>query len=223
MPKSGYSLEGYGFVGEEELQAIAEQVATCTLCGLHQGRTKAVPGEGPATARIMFIGEGPGYHEDRQGRPFVGPAGQFLNELLALAGLERKDVFIGNVVKCRPPQNRDPASDEVETCVTHYLNRQIAAINPEVVVTLGRFSMGLFFPKEKISRIHGQPRKLDGRLFVPMMHPAAALHQPQNRALIEEDFRRLPDILAQAEQETAAAQAAPDDDEPPAPEQLRMF
>ncbi len=168
----------------------------------------------------MFIGEGPGYHEDRQGRPFVGQAGQFLNELLALAGLKREEVFIGNVVKCRPPQNRDPLPDEVATCTANYLFRQIAAINPAIIVTLGRFSMNLFLPKEKISRIHGQPRKVEGRLIVPMIHPAAALHQKQNKPLIEEDFRRLPEILAQAERESAATAAV---DEPPPPEQLSMF
>jgi DNA polymerase len=181
----------------------------------------------------MFIGEGPGYHENRQGRPFVGPAGKFLDELLALAGLQRSDVFIGNVVKCRPPQNRDPQPDEVETCTRTYLFPQIEAINPPVIVTLGRFSMNLFLPGEKITRIHGQPRHIDGRLVVPMMHPAAALHQPKNRSLIEDDFRRLPDILAQAERETAAGKETPSDDttqrqsgagqDDAPPEQLTMF
>lgn len=206
----------------EKLEVLARQAQECTLCPLQHGRIHAVPGEGPATARIMFIGEGPGYHENRQGRPFVGPAGQFLDELLALAGLERKDVFIGNVVKCRPPQNRDPAPEEVDTCTQNYLFAQIEAINPPVIVTLGRFSMNLFLPGEKITRIHGQPRKIGGRLIVPMMHPAAALHQRQNRPLIEEDFRRLPDILAKAERETEAGKAS-DDEPPPEPQQLSMF
>lgn len=181
-----------------------------------------MPGEGPADARVMFIGEGPGYHEDRQGRPFVGASGQFLDELLLMAGLQRSEVFISNVVKCRPPQNRDPQPDEVGICTTTYLFRQIELINPRVIVTLGRFSMGLYFPKEKISRIHGQPRKVDGRLIVPMLHPAAALHQPQNRTLIEADFRRLPDILAEAEREAHAAATTPAAPPPP-PEQLSMF
>jgi DNA polymerase len=209
----------------DELQAIAQQVKDCTLCALHTGRTQAVPGEGPADARLMFIGEGPGYHEDRQGRPFVGQAGKFLDELLALAGLQREDVFIANVVKCRPPQNRDPQPDEIETCINHYLFRQIDAINPPVIVTLGRFSMNLFFPKEKISRIHGQTRKLNGRLIVPMLHPAAALHQKQNRPLIEEDFRQLPEILAEAERQRQAddSSSSAQDEPPPEPEQLRMF
>lgn len=209
----------------ETLQLIAQEVRVCTLCGLHTGRTRAVPGEGPADARIMFIGEGPGYHEDRQGRPFVGQSGQFLDELLGLAGLQRSDVFIGNVVKCRPPQNRDPQPDEIATCTETYLFRQIEAINPRVIVTLGRYSMSLFMPGEKISRIHGQPRKVNGRLIVPMLHPAAALHQPQNRPLIEADFKRLPEILAAAEREQQAAQqsAAPKQDDEPPLEQLSMF
>ncbi len=172
----------------------------------------------------MFIGEGPGYHEDRRGRPFVGPAGQFLDELLAMAGLQRTEVFIGNVVKCRPPQNRDPQPEEIATCTQAFLFRQIEALQPRVIVTLGRFSMNLFLPGEKISRIHGQPRKVDGRLIVPMIHPAAALHQPQNRPLIEADFRRLPEILAEAEREATAklSAASPRDEEPPL-EQLSLF
>lgn len=204
------------------LEQIAADVRGCTLCGLHVGRTKAVPGEGPADAKIMLIGEGPGYHEDRQGRPFVGASGQFLDELLALAGLRRADVFIGNVVKCRPPQNRDPQPDEVKTCTETYLFHQIAAIDPKVIVTLGRFSMNLFIPGAKISRIHGQPQRVQGRLIVPMLHPAAALHQPQNRPLLEADFRSLPAILAEEEaREAAPASSADDADEPP--EQLSLF
>lgn len=208
----------------ETLQLIAREVQTCTRCPLHIGRTHAVPGEGPPDAKIMFIGEGPGYHEDRRGRPFVGPAGQFLDELLAMAGLQRTEVFIGNVVKCRPPQNRDPQPEEIATCTQAFLFRQIEALQPRVIVTLGRFSMNLFLPGEKISRIHGQPRKVDGRLIVPMIHPAAALHQPQNRPLIEADFRRLPEILAEAEREATAklSAASPRDEEPPL-EQLSLF
>lgn len=170
----------------------------------------------------MFIGEGPGYHENVQGKPFVGPSGKFLDELLAMANLSRSEVFIGNVVKCRPPENRDPQPDEIETCTSHYLFKQIDLINPAVIVTLGRYSMQLFFPKAKISKIHGQPQVVRGRLVVPMMHPAAALHQPKNRSLIEEDFQRLPSILAEAAATVAAAQSDPADDEPP-PEQLSLF
>jgi DNA polymerase len=171
----------------------------------------------------MFIGEAPGFNEDRQGRPFVGAAGQFLEELLGLAGLRRGDVFIANVVKHRPPNNRDPEPDEMAACAG-FLDRQIAAIDPPVIVTLGRFSMGRWFPGERIMRIHGQPRWIDNRLIVPMLHPAAALHQPQNRPLIEADFRKLPEILAEAERrqgkQTPPPPAAPDE---PDVQQLTLF
>jgi len=210
----------------ETIQLIAQEVRSCTRCDLATGRTRAVPGEGPGDAKIVLIGEGPGYHEDRQGRPFVGPSGQFLDDLLAMAGLARSTVFIANVVKCRPPQNRDPLPEEITTCTENYLYRQIEAIDPPVIVTLGRFSLGLFLPGERITRIHGQPRKAGGRLIVPMLHPAAALHQPQNRPLIEADFRRLPEILARAEAEQAAARPKPEPPKPadePSLEQLRMF
>ena len=214
----------------EELAQIAAEVNVCTQCKLHRGTIKAVPGEGPATAKIMFIGEAPGFNEDRQGRPFVGASGQFLSELLALAGLRRQDVFIANVVKHRPPNNRDPEPDEIAACGL-FLERQIKVIDPRVIVTLGRFSMAKWFPNERITRIHGQPRWVGERLIVPMMHPAAALHQPQNRPLLEADFQRLPDILAQAEREyakRAAAEsppvaAAPSTPDEPELEQLSMF
>ena len=209
----------------DELAQVAAEVNACTLCKLHRTATRGVPGEGPPDAKIMFIGEAPGFNEDRQGRPFVGAAGQFLSELLALAGLSRRDVFIANVVKHRPPNNRDPEPDEIAAC-SGYLERQIAALDPRVIVTLGRYSMAKWFPGERITRIHGQPRWHGGRLIVPMMHPAAALHQAQNRPLIEADFQRLPEFLAQAEREFAkrAAEAAP----APKPaesdmEQLSMF
>ena len=207
----------------DELAQIAAEVNVCTRCKLYRGTIKAVPGEGPADAKIMFIGEAPGFNEDRQGRPFVGAAGQFLSELLALAGLKRQDVFITNIVKHRPPNNRDPEVEEIAACAG-YLERQIAAIDPRVIVTLGRFSMSKWFPGEKISRIHGQPRWVGGRLIVPMMHPAAALHQVQNRPLIEADFRRLPEFLDQAEREAAKRQpVAPAKPDEPDLEQLSMF
>ncbi len=203
---------------QQEMQQVADEVTGCTLCELSRSRNHAVPGEGSIHARVMLIGEGPGWHEDQQGRPFVGNAGKFLNELLAKAGLAREDVFITNVVKCRPPGNRDPLPDEIAACAP-YLERQIAAIDPEVIVTLGRFSMARWFPGERISRIHGQPKRDGKRLIVPMYHPAAALHQGALRGAIEEDFARLPKILAEAEQARAAetAQAAP-----PA-EQMKLF
>jgi len=183
-----------------KLAVIAEEVSGCPLCELARSRTHAVPGEGAPTARVMLIGEGPGWHEDQEGRPFVGNSGKFLTELLAKAGLEREDVFITNVVKCRPPGNRDPLPDEIHAC-SMYLERQIAAIDPEVIVTLGRFSMAKYFPGERISRIHGQAKKLGKRLVVPMYHPAAALHQASLRGAIEDDFAKLPKLLADQERD----------------------
>lgn len=198
------------------LDAIAAEVHACARCPLHGGRARAVPGEGPANAELMFIGEGPGFHEDQQGRPFVGAAGQFLEELLGLIGLRREQVFITNVVKCRPPANRDPEPSELAACAD-YLERQIAALNPKVIITLGRFSMARFFPDAKISAIHGQARPAGGRLVVAMFHPAAALHQPKYREPLIEDFRKLPALIAQAGRAAAAGEA-----EPPA-EQLSLF
>ncbi len=182
-----------------ELTELYEQIRNCTQCALHRSRTKVVPGEGPEGAEIMFIGEAPGFHEDRQGRPFVGAAGNFLDELLEMIGLTREEVYICNVLKCRPPQNRDPQSDEIEAC-RPYLDRQIELIRPKMVVALGRFSMARWFPDARISRIHGQPRKIGARLYYPMYHPAAALHQPSLRRAVEEDMRRIPDLIAQMDQ-----------------------
>ena len=161
---------------EEILQEVAAEVSTCSKCKLCKGRTKAVPGEGNPNAKVLFIGEGPGQNEDQQGRPFVGPAGQFLDELLASINLKRSDVFIANVVKCRPPGNRDPEPEEIAAC-NDYLDRQIAALKPQVIVTLGRYSMAKFFPGEKVSTIHGRARKRDGYICIAMYHPAAALHR----------------------------------------------
>lgn len=182
---------------EELLAKIAQDVSVCTHCALHEGRKKSVPGEGPATAEIMFIGEGPGFHENEQGRPFVGAAGKFLDQLLAQAGVTREDVFIGNVVKCRPPGNRDPLPDELAACDIH-LEAQIQAINPSIIVTLGRFSMNKFIPGAKISTVHGQMRKVGDRFVIPMFHPAAALHQAALKPSILADFANLPDQLNEA-------------------------
>ena len=176
------------------LDALAAEVLKCTQCGLHRGRTNAVPGEGPADADILFIGEAPGFHEDQQGLPFVGSSGRFLEELLESIGLARKDVFIANVIKCRPPKNRDPLVDEIEACKP-FLDRQIELLKPKLVVTLGRFSMARAFPKARISRVHGQPCKIDGVVYYPMYHPAAALHQPSLRQVIAEDMKRIPELL----------------------------
>jgi uracil-DNA glycosylase len=184
---------------DKVLQEVASQVSACKLCQLSFSRKKAVPGEGPAAADIMLIGEGPGFYENEQGRPFVGAAGQYLNELLEKAGVGRKDVFITNVVKCRPPGNRDPLPEELLAC-GEYLERQIEAINPAVIVTLGRYSMSRFLPNVRISEVHGQPAWVRGRLIVPMFHPAAALHQPSLKASVERDFTRLPEWIQQARQ-----------------------
>ena len=197
-----------------QMREIEAQVRTCQLCRLAKTRTHAVPGEGDYKAEVMFIGEGPGYHEDRQGRPFVGNAGDFLNELLEIAGLSRPSVFITNVVKCRPPNNRDPEPDEIGAC-SGYLDRQIALINPRIIVTLGRFSMARFFPGERISQIHGMARVIDGRMCVAMYHPAAGLHQASLADIIRSDFRKLPLFIEQARKMlTQAVQA--DDGQPAA-------
>jgi DNA polymerase len=179
------------------MKGLEAQVKTCQLCRLSKTRTQAVPGEGDYHAEVMFIGEGPGYHEDRQGRPFVGAAGQFLNELLGLAGLSRAGTYIANVVKCRPPNNRDPNPDEIAACAP-YLERQVALIDPKVIVTLGRYSMAHYFPGERISQIHGSARVVDGRICVAMYHPAAGLHQGSLADIIRADFRKLPAFIEQA-------------------------
>lgn len=198
-----------------ELEVLAAEIAKCTQCLLHQGRTKAVPGEGAENADIMFIGEAPGFHEDQQGRPFVGAAGKFLDELLDSINLKREQVFIANVIKCRPPGNRDPLPEEMEACKP-FLDRQIELLRPKLIVTLGRFSMARAFPKARISHIHGQPRKIGGVVYYPMYHPAAALHQPSLRRTVEEDMRRIPELIEQAAQ---MAETPP----PAEAEQLRLF
>ncbi len=215
---------------EAALAQIASEVSVCTRCVLHQTRKKSVPGEGPANAEIMLIGEGPGFNENEQGRPFVGQAGQFLETLLAQAGLKRSDVWIGNVVKCRPPQNRDPLPEELAAC-NDYLERQIAAINPKIIITLGRFSMAKFLPGAKISQVHGQMRKVGDRFVIAMFHPAAALHNVNIKPLIMADFAQLPRLLEVARREltksapAAAPQSAPSRPETPPeePKQLTLF
>jgi DNA polymerase len=210
----------------DQLNSIAQQISVCKNCGLHASRKLSVPGEGPFNARIMLIGEGPGFHENQQGRPFVGAAGQFLEELLKNAGLSRSEVFITNVVKCRPPGNRDPQEDELAAC-SQYLDRQIELIDPEVIVTLGRFSMAKFFGAVKISSVHGQAKVINGRLIVAMFHPAAALHQPALKSTLLSDFAKLPEFLKRvakkeelrvAEEKTAHSQITPDE-----PKQLSLF
>jgi DNA polymerase len=182
-----------------ELTDLYAQVRTCTRCLLAQSRTRAVPGEGPEDAAVMFIGEAPGFHEDKTGRPFVGAAGNFLEELLSGIGMARQEVYIANVIKCRPPGNREPSPIEIKACQS-YLDRQIELIQPKMVVTLGRFSMARYFPGSKISAIHGKPRKIDGVLYYPMYHPAAALHQPKLRQTVEQDMQKIPELLAEIDQ-----------------------
>ena len=204
------------------LSDLNAEMRPCRACALANGRTQVVPGEGPVDAEIMFIGEAPGYYEDQQGRPFVGAAGQFLESLLASIGLKRGDVFIANVIKCRPPGNRDPLPEEISACA-NWLNRQLAIVNPKLIVTLGRYSMGRFIPGAIISRVHGQARKVNATWVVPMYHPAAALHQGSLRATIEADFAKLPGYLetarSDAEAQPALAAAAAD---PVAPEVKQM-
>jgi uracil-DNA glycosylase len=213
------------------LKEVASQVSACEKCGLFHSRKKSVPGEGPANSEIMFIGEGPGFYENEQGRPFVGAAGQFLSELLSKISLKREQVFITNVVKCRPPGNRDPLPDELAAC-SDYLERQIEAINPRVIVTLGRYSMARFLPMSKISDIHGQASWVRGRMVVAMYHPAAALHQPSLKPQLEKDFMKLPDYIQQAILAVKQAEPARSkneqaaDPEPPKkddPKQLTLF
>jgi DNA polymerase len=191
------------------LADLNASVQACRACPLGGQRTRAVPGEGPVDAEILFIGEAPGYYEDQQGRPFVGAAGQFLESLLASIGLKRSDVFIANVIKCRPPQNRDPLPDEIGAC-SDWLSTQTQIINPRVIVTLGRYSLARFLPGQPIGKVHGQGRKVGDVWVVPMYHPAAALHQGSLRRTIEEDFERIPFYLEKAREEarTAAESAA---------------
>lgn len=224
----------------EELTVIAQEVRSCTNCRLHEGTRNGVPGEGNPNAEIMFVGEGPGFHEDAQGRPFVGPAGKLLNEMLERAGLSRDDVYITNVVKHRPPGNRDPMPDEIAACHL-YLERQIAEIKPVLIVTLGRFSMATFFgPQARITQTHGKLRAWRDIAAYACFHPAAALRQPKYREGLEEDFDKLPRALEaarkrakeRAEARAAAEAAGESGDEAPStqasgsdggPSQLTLF
>ena len=219
---------------EQILEEIGAEVRQCTACRLCENRTKAVPGEGALKSGIMFIGEGPGFHEDRQGRPFVGPAGKLLEEMLAAVGLHREQVFITNVVKCRPPGNRDPQPDEIAAC-NGYLDRQLAAIDPRIVVTLGRYSLARFFPGAKISAVHGEPKFADGRAYVPFYHPAAGLRTPAIKQMLFEDVQKLPAIAKRLkelhaqgyfnrqEAETGDAAGVQTAEEDPAADQLSLF
>ena len=184
------------------MSALAElyrKIAACRDCEeLARTRTQTVPGEGPEKPQIVFIGEAPGYHEDQQGRPFVGQAGQFLEQLLNSIGLKRSDVYICNVIKCRPPNNRDPLPTEIKNC-QKWLDQQLELLSPKMTVTLGRYSLARFFPGEPISKIHGKARKQDNIIYFAMYHPAAALHQQSLRQTIEADMLKIPPLLAQVE------------------------
>ena len=195
------------------LSELYEEIALCQLCEIARYRTKTVPGEGAEDAEIMFVGEAPGWHEDQQGRPFVGPAGQYLEQLLVSIGLKREQVHIANVIKCRPSANRDPLPSEIHNC-RRWLEQQIEIIRPKMIVTLGRYSMAMFFPGKSISKIHGTAQKRDNVIYYAMYHPAAALHQQSLRQAIEEDMLKIPSLLAQAESITEAKQQ---------PQQLSMF
>ena len=203
------------------LDEIARLVRQCSDCELGRGRKNAVPGEGSPDAYLMIIGEGPGAQEDLLGRPFVGRAGQFLDELLGYIGLKREDVFIANMVKCRPPENRDPLPAEVSAC-DKYLERQIELLDPLLIVTLGRVSLARFFPGESMTRARGKVREKDGRFIYPVMHPAAALYRQEVRPGIIEDFKAIPKVLDNIRNSSAAPTLAPAAESPPA-QQLSLF
>ena len=208
-----------------ELEQLAEQIHACKRCRLAQGRLRAVPGEGPEDADILFIGEAPGFNEDRQGRPFVGASGKLLEQLIASLGLTRKQVYIANVVKCRPPENRAPLPDEIEAC-RPYLDRQIELIQPKLVITLGRFSMARSFPGQSITQIHGQVKREGDVSIVPMFHPAAALRNPQWMVEMKQDFAQLAPLVAELvhpKVEHAEALQDPTDPSGDDYQQLSMF
>jgi len=197
------------------LSELIEEIARCQRCEIAKYRTKVVPGEGPEDAEIMFVGEAPGWHEDQQGRPFVGPAGQYLEQLLASIGLKREQVYIANVIKCRPAANRDPLPTEIRNC-QEWLERQVEIIRPKMIVTLGRYSMAKFFPGKSISKIHGMAQKRDNVIYYAMYHPAAALHQQSLRQAIEADMLKIPVLLAESK-------TVPEVQPQPQPQQLTMF
>ncbi|MFN8631805.1 MAG: uracil-DNA glycosylase [Chloroflexota bacterium] len=213
------------------LEQIANEVRGCTACRLAEGRTRAVPGEGDPDTEVVFVGEGPGFNEDREGRPFIGRAGGLLTRMLNSIGWQREDVFITNVVKCRPPDNRDPEPDEIAACAP-YLRRQLEVLDPAVVVTLGRFSMAAFMPGVRISAVHGTSKPVDpatgaqNALAFAMYHPAAALRTPALERESYEDVARVPavpqrsrdrraGIVVEGAEPQIAAAAAPA--APPAP------
>ena len=197
-------------------QDLVQRVNACTRCTLGGKRNRAVPGEGSLAADVVFVGEAPGFYEDQQGRPFVGRAGALLDELLQSIGLRREDVYITNMLKCRPPNNRDPLPGEIAAC-TPYLDEQLAMIAPKVVVALGRYSFAKFFPNEAIGKARGIPRRWNDLVVYPMYHPAAALRNGNLRRALEDDFRALPALIADA---SSLPEEEPDDDPT---QQLSLF
>lgn len=212
----------------QRLQAIADQVAICTRCRLYEKARNPVPGAGNPNAEIMIIGEAPGEQEDLKGLPFIGRSGKYLDYLLGLIGLSRDTVFIANVVKHRPPGNRDPLPDEIAACKP-YLDEQMVIIDPLLIVTLGRFSMARYFPNGKISQIHGQPKYDDRLAYYPLFHPAAALRNPDLRQTMEEDINRIPSVLTEVRKRRGETKdspdgaAVPEDDDHAPPQQLSLF
>ena len=195
------------------LTELNAEIERCKNCELARHRTKVVPGEGPEDAKLLFIGEAPGWNEDQTGRPFVGSAGQYLDQLIGMIGYKRSQVFIANVIKCRPPENRDPMPGEIMAC-GKWLERQLDLIKPRVIVTLGRFSMAKYFPGETISKVHGRSKRIGSIIYFAMYHPAAALHQGNLRRVIEADILKLPAVLAEADKM---------EDEKERPAQLSLF
>lgn len=215
----------------QKLAEIAQQVKACTACRLYQNTRNAVPGHGNIHAEIVFIGEAPGEQEDIKGLPFVGRSGQYLDYLLNLIGMNRGQVFIANVIKHRPPDNRDPAPDELIAC-KHFLDDQLQIIDPLLIVTLGRFSMARYFPDAKISTIHGKPKYDERCAYYPLYHPAAALRNPPLRHDMEADIKRIPLLLEEIRQKRSALGIAPSAENIPTventdsntpPKQLRLF
>ena len=197
------------------LTELYKDLAVCRRCDLHKFATRTVPGEGLENAEIMFIGEGPGFNEDQQGRPFVGAAGRFLDQLFSSIGMTREQVYITNVVKHRPPNNREPLPAEIAAC-SIWLDRQLEIVHPRMIVTLGRHSMARFFPDKSISKIHGTAEKRNGVIYFAMYHPAAALHQQSLRYEIEKDMLKIPGLLAELKD-------LPTVENNPKPQQLSMF
>ena len=198
------------------LSAIHTEIFHCTKCPLHEGRTHTVPGAGDPDADILFIGEAPGQREDEQGLPFVGRSGQLLEELLKTINLTRNDVFIANVIKCRPPNNRNPEPQEIDAC-NPYITAQIDVLDPLMIVTLGKFGMQMFFPNERsITKIHGKERYGTRRVYYPLYHPAYALRQQSAKVELFEDFARIPDLLAEVRRRRESGEF---DDEPEAVEE----